>query len=141
MTTVIVCSLGCASWSFNLVGLTAAFEALHVASCAPYALENSRIFYSLAFFDALYPLSVCALVFCKFCVADRLLRFNVASPSASFVKREKAVVALIVAASSHHGCWPASPLPPFSPCEHGDGLTFRLHTKTLLLPAILSTPT
>ena len=100
VTTVIGCSLGCASWSFNLIGLTAAFKALHVASCAPYAQENARIFYSLAFFDALYPLSVCALVFCKFCVADRLLRFNVASPSASFVKREKAVVALIVAASS-----------------------------------------
>ena len=100
LTTVLGCSLGCAVWSFNLVGLTAAFTALQVASCAPYAQENARIFYSLAFFDALYPLSVCALVFCKCCVADRLLRFNVASPSSSFVKGEKAIVALIVAASS-----------------------------------------
>ena len=100
VTTVLGCSLGCACWSFNLIGLTAAFKALQVASCAPYAQENARTFYSLAWFDVLYPLSFCALVFCKCCVAHRLLRFNVTSPSASFVKGEKTVVVFIVAASS-----------------------------------------
>lgn len=103
ITTIIGCALGCACRYLNLVGLTSNYNALYLqtqtGSCSTYAELNSINFGAFVFLIAIYPTSVGALVFCMLCVADRLLRFNSALPSDSFLKWQSFVLALIAAAS------------------------------------------
>jgi hypothetical protein len=102
-TTFIGCSLGCICRYFNLIGLTSNYNALYLqtqtGSCATYAELNSMLFDAFVLLIAFYPTSVCALVFCMLCVADRLLRFNSASPSDSFLRWQNFVLFLVAAAS------------------------------------------
>ena len=100
VTSIIACALSCACWSLNIAALGTSYRNVKKegsALCSNIFRDYIASFVSLTAFTVLYPLCVCAHAVCKFCIVDRLLRFNASEAAlGAIVRWERLAVALLI---------------------------------------------